>query len=206
MVLPGPRTRQLGPVLAIEAVTPEDGGVYRCTASNAGGEASAELRLIVSTTMHVEITPPLLSIHMGGSAEFRCMVSSQGGGPHLVTWYKDGRQLPSSGRGQSEMLVINNVGREDRGMYQCIVRRSEGDTAQASAELQLGGKRHRFIYKFCMYSYVYIMSVCVLACIHYVYILIFINLYNISKLFTVTCSRQVYFLIFICFFQNPELN
>lgn len=139
LMQPGPRTRQLGPVLAIEAVTPEDGGVYRCSASNAGGESSAELRLIVSTSIHVEITPPLLSIHMGGSAEFRCIVSSQGGGPHLVTWYKDGRQLPNTGRGASEMLVVNNVGREDRGMYQCIVRRSEGDTAQASAELQLGG-------------------------------------------------------------------
>lgn len=138
LVMPGPRIRQLGPVLAIESVTSEDGGVYRCSASNAGGEASAELRLVVATTVHVEVTPPLLSIHMGGSAEFRCLVSAQGG-PHLVTWFKDGRQLPSTGRGTSETLVVNNVGREDRGMYQCIVRRSEGDTAQASAELQLGG-------------------------------------------------------------------
>lgn len=70
----------------------------------------------------------------------RCIVSAQGSTPHLVTWYKDGRQLPSTGRGTSEILVVNNVGREDRGMYQCIVRRAEGDTAQASAELQLGGK------------------------------------------------------------------
>lgn len=38
------------------------------------------------------------------------------------------------------MLVVNGVGREDRGMYQCIVRRAEGDTAQAAAELQLGGQ------------------------------------------------------------------
>ena len=44
LVLPGPRTRLLGPVLAIEAVTLEDSGVYRCTAANPGGEASAELR------------------------------------------------------------------------------------------------------------------------------------------------------------------
>lgn len=69
----------------------------------------------------------------------RCVVSAQSGGPHLVTWYKDGRQLPSTGRGSSETLIINNVGREDRGMYQCIARRAEGDTAQAAAELQLGG-------------------------------------------------------------------
>lgn len=32
------------------------------------------------------------------------------------------------------------MGREDKGMYQCVVRRQEGDTLQASAELQLGGK------------------------------------------------------------------
>jgi hypothetical protein len=116
------------------------GGIYRCTASNAGGEASAELRLVVSTALHVEISPAMLNVHMGGSAEFRCIVSAPGDGPHLVTWYKDGRQLPSTGRGSSETLVVNNVGREDRGMYQCIVRRAEGDTAQAAAELQLGGK------------------------------------------------------------------
>ncbi|KAF5279124.1 hypothetical protein FQA39_LY05802 [Lamprigera yunnana] len=147
LVIPGPRVRQLGPVLAIESVTSEDGGIYRCTASNAGGEASAELRLVVATTVHVEVTPPLLSIHMGGSAEFRCLVSAQGG-PHLVTWFKDGRQLPSTGRGTSETLLVNNVGREDRGMYQCIVRRSEGDTAQASAELQLGDAPPVLLYSF----------------------------------------------------------
>ncbi|XP_045464515.1 Down syndrome cell adhesion molecule-like protein Dscam2 isoform X8 [Harmonia axyridis] len=148
LVTPGPRMRQLGPVLAIEAVTLDDAGVYRCSAANAGGEASAELRLIVSTPLHVEITPPLLSVHMGGSAEFRCVISTQSGGPHLVTWYKDGRQLPSTGRGSSETLMINNVGREDRGMYQCVIRRAEGDTAQAAAELQLGDAPPMLIYSF----------------------------------------------------------
>ncbi|CAH0547661.1 unnamed protein product [Brassicogethes aeneus] len=138
LIMPGPRVRQLGPVLAIEAVTSEDGGTYRCATSNAGGESSADLRLVVSTALHVEISPPTLSVHMGGSAEFRCVVSAPGGGPHLVTWYKDGRQLPSTGRGSSETLIVSNVGREDRGMYQCVVRRAEGDTAQAAAELQLG--------------------------------------------------------------------
>ncbi|XP_060535010.1 cell adhesion molecule Dscam2 isoform X1 [Cylas formicarius] len=148
LIIPGPRTRQLGPVLAIEAVTAEDGGVYRCSATNAGGEATAEMRLIVSTPLHVEISPPLLSVHMGGSAEYRCVVSAQSGGPHLVTWYKDGRQLPSTGRGSSETLIVNNVGREDRGMYQCVVRRAEGDTAQAAAELQLGDAPPVLLYSF----------------------------------------------------------
>ncbi|ERL93382.1 hypothetical protein D910_10674, partial [Dendroctonus ponderosae] len=140
LIIPGPRVRQLGPVLAIEAVTPEDGGTYRCSSANAGGEASADIRLQVLTQLHLEISPPLMSVHMGGSAEFRCVVSTKQDSPHMITWYKDGRQLPSTGRGPSETLIVNNVGREDRGMYQCVVRRTEGDTAQAAAELQLGGK------------------------------------------------------------------
>nr|CAD7267715.1 unnamed protein product [Timema shepardi] len=141
-VLPGPRTRLLGPILVIEAVTAEDASMYRCSASNAGGEASAELRLVVSTSLHVEVTPPMLSVHLGGSAEFRCIeTSSQGKGgssPLLITWYKDGRPLPGPSRSSGDKLVISGVGREDRGMYQCLVRRSEGETAQGAAELQLG--------------------------------------------------------------------
>ena len=97
-------------------------------------------RLVVTAPLHVEVNPSLLSVHLGGGAEFRCDISSHPqAGPHFVTWYKDGRQLPGTGR-QSEVLRINSIGREDRGMYQCIVRRSEGDTAQAAAELQLGGE------------------------------------------------------------------
>jgi hypothetical protein len=134
----------LGPILVIEAVTPEDAGIYRCSASNAGGEASAELRLVVVTPLHVEVTPPLLSVHLGGNAEFRCIEASQQ--PHhsgpslLITWFKDGRPLPGPTRSGGDRIVIPGVGREDRGMYQCVVRRAEGETAQAAAELQLGGK------------------------------------------------------------------
>ncbi|XP_020291121.1 Down syndrome cell adhesion molecule-like protein Dscam2 isoform X2 [Pseudomyrmex gracilis] len=148
LVLSGPRTRLLGSVLAIEAVTLEDSGVYRCSVSNSGGETSAEIRLIVTAPLHVEVTPPLLSVHLGGNAEFRCEVGTHPqAGPHFITWYKDGRQLPGTGR-QSELLKLNGIGREDRGMYQCIVRRSEGDTAQASAELQLGDAPPVLLYSF----------------------------------------------------------
>lgn len=44
-VLSGPRVRLLGPILAIEAVTAEDGGTYKCSASNSGGEASAGINV-----------------------------------------------------------------------------------------------------------------------------------------------------------------
>lgn len=138
----GPRIRLLGPVLAIEAVTTEDAGSYKCSASNAGGEASAELKLTVATSMQVEISPNVLSVNMGGSTEFRCLVTSNGAQitSQQITWFKDGRQLPTSGR-NGDTLLLSSVGREDKGMYQCVVRRQEGDTFQASAELQLGGEK-----------------------------------------------------------------
>lgn len=148
-VISGPRIRVLGPVLAIEAVTSEDAGTYKCSVSNTGGEASAELRLTITTPLQVDIVPNVLSVHMGGSAEFRCVVTSNGMpiGLQHITWYKDGRQLPSSSR-SSDTLLITDVGREDKGMYQCVVRRQDSDSFQASAELQLGGKFHHSVYIF----------------------------------------------------------
>ncbi|XP_041633226.1 cell adhesion molecule Dscam2 isoform X4 [Drosophila kikkawai] len=148
-VLSGPRVRLLGPILAIEAVTGEDSGVYKCTAGNVGGEASAELRLTVATPIQVEISPNVLSVHMGGTAEFRCLVTSNGSpvGMQNILWYKDGRQLPSSNRVE-DTLVVPRVGRENRGMYQCVVRRPEGDTFQATAELQLGDAPPALLYSF----------------------------------------------------------
>lgn len=140
-MLSGARFRLIGPVLAIEAVTADDAGTYKCSASNAGGEASAELRLSITNAIQVDITPNVLSVHMGGMAEFQCMITSNGvsmDGQH-VTWLKDGRQIPSSSA-KGQTLIVSSVGREDKGMYQCVVRRQEGDSFQASAELQLGGE------------------------------------------------------------------
>lgn len=142
-VISGPRIRVLGPVLAIEAVTSEDAGTYKCLVSNSGGEASAELRLTITAPLQVDVVPNIMSVHMGASAEFRCSVTSNGIsiGLQHITWYKDGRQLPSSSR-SGDTLLITDVGREDKGMYQCVVRRQDGDSFQAAAELQLGGKSY----------------------------------------------------------------
>ncbi|KAE8748709.1 hypothetical protein FOCC_FOCC004512 [Frankliniella occidentalis] len=91
----------------------------------------------------VEVEPKLLVVQVGGSAEFRCQVSSPGG---LVTWYKDGTPVLGGpggpGGGSAGLLSLGAVSREDRGMYQCVVRRAEGDTAQAAAELRLGDGKH----------------------------------------------------------------
>lgn len=142
-LLPGPRVRLMGPILAIEAVTTEDAGTYKCIASNTGGEASTELKLVVTTSIQVEVSPNVISVNMGQPNEFTCLVTSNGIPiqTQQISWFKDGRQLTTIGRNEN-ILRISAVGREDKGMYQCIVRRKEGDTFQASAELLLGGMKH----------------------------------------------------------------
>jgi len=76
LVTPNLRTRVLGPVLAIEAVNYEDAGTYRCVASNIVNEKSMDVRLAVTATLHVEVMPNVLSIHLGGTADFKCNVAS----------------------------------------------------------------------------------------------------------------------------------
>lgn len=61
-VLSSTRVRLLGPILAIEAVTAEDAGTYKCAVGNTGGEASAELRLTVATPLHVEVVRSSIEI------------------------------------------------------------------------------------------------------------------------------------------------
>lgn len=75
-MIPGSRIHVLGPVLAMETVSVEDAGAYKCSASNVGGEASAEVRLLVTSSLQVEVTPSVLSVHIGGIAEFKCNVHS----------------------------------------------------------------------------------------------------------------------------------
>lgn len=69
-----------------------------------------------------------------------------------VTWMKDTRALAdNSGRVRMltrDIIHINSVGREDKGVYQCFVRNSD-DSAEASAELVLGGKCFK-IYLICI--------------------------------------------------------
>lgn len=67
----------------------------------------------------------------GSSIRFNCTVSDSSAS---VRWLHDGAPV---GGGTRE-LVVHGVARAHRGVYQCFARRGR-DTAQAAAELRLGG-------------------------------------------------------------------
>ncbi|XP_047118494.1 Down syndrome cell adhesion molecule-like protein Dscam2 [Schistocerca piceifrons] len=75
------------------------------------------------------------------SARYVCVATNSVGEGLHVAWLKDGRPL-AEGAGVNvlhggEVLVIESVGKHDRGMYQCVAR-SGDESAQGSAELTLG--------------------------------------------------------------------
>ncbi|KAK3930875.1 Down syndrome cell adhesion molecule-like protein Dscam2 [Frankliniella fusca] len=99
-----------------------------------------------------------VTVDVGARAELRCSVTggsqvaaggqgqAQGAAPARA-WYKDGQPLagPLASR---QTLVLENVQREDAGMYQCVARADNDDSAQAAVQLLLGAARPQLLYKF----------------------------------------------------------
>lgn len=84
-------------------------------------------------------------VNSGGTAVINC---TWGGWPTpRLEWLHNGVPLGAGVAGgrvrvqnNGEQLVISAVHRADKGVYQCMIR-NERDSAQASADLRLGGKQ-----------------------------------------------------------------
>lgn len=79
-----------------------------------------------------------MTVDVGARAELRCTVSggNVGQGQPSRAWYKDGHLLAGASH---QTLVVEHVQREDAGMYQCVARADNDDSAQAASQLLLGG-------------------------------------------------------------------
>uniref|UniRef100_T1JKH9 Ig-like domain-containing protein n=1 Tax=Strigamia maritima TaxID=126957 RepID=T1JKH9_STRMM len=120
----------------------QDSGKYVCVITNTVGEEKVETTLTVSAPLSAHVEPQQQIIDVGKSASFHCVIS--GHPVTSVSWFRNGRPLPLDGDTTAifpskEMLVLQAVQREDRGMYQCFAQ-NDDETAQAAAELKLGGK------------------------------------------------------------------
>ncbi len=101
------------------------------------------------------IEPPLQTIDVGSEAIFNCTV--YGHPVSGVQWYRDGRPLDLDDRvtlESEQVLRITQVQREDRGMYQCLIR-NDRENAQAAAQLAIGGKYSNHLCRAQIYVYVH---------------------------------------------------
>ncbi|XP_055318385.1 cell adhesion molecule Dscam2 isoform X10 [Sitodiplosis mosellana] len=138
------RVKQVSGTLIIKDAVIDDSGKYLCVVNNSVGGESVETVLTVTAPLSAKIDPPTQTVDFGRPAVFTCHYS---GNPiKTVSWMKDGKPMP----GHSDAILrIESVKKEDNGMYQCFVRNDQ-ESAQASAELKLGGRfdppviRHAF--------------------------------------------------------------
>lgn len=111
----------------------EDSGKYLCIVNNSVGGESVETVLTVTAPLAAEIEPSTQTVDFGRPATFTCNV--RGNPIKTISWLKDGKPLGL----EEQVLRIESVKKEDKGMYQCFVRNDQ-ESAQATAELKLGGR------------------------------------------------------------------
>lgn len=127
------RVRQVSGTLIIREARVEDSGKYLCIVNNSVGGESVETVLTVTAPLAAEIEPSTQTIDFGRPATFTCNV--RGNPIKTISWLKDGKPLGL----EEPVLRIESVKKEDKGMYQCFVRNDQ-ESAQATAELKLGGR------------------------------------------------------------------
>lgn len=127
------RVKQVSGTLIIKDAVIEDSGKYLCVVNNSVGGESVETVLTVTAPLSAKIDPPTQTVDFGRPAVFTCQYT---GNPiKTISWMKDGKPIGHS----DATLRIESVKKEDNGMYQCFVRNDQ-ESAQASAELKLGGR------------------------------------------------------------------
>ncbi|XP_073816744.1 Down syndrome cell adhesion molecule 3 isoform X3 [Musca autumnalis] len=142
-------------LLLIKNADERDAGKWVCQASNQFGEQRIEIRLFVNSYVSVHILPQVQIVNSGGTAIFNC--STTGSAIDSIEWLHNGKPLQednilTTGRDNlrflaKNSLMITNVGRRDRGVYQCLVE-NQKSSAQAMAELKLGDTVPELIYTF----------------------------------------------------------
>ncbi|RWS12489.1 cell adhesion molecule-like protein [Dinothrombium tinctorium] len=137
----GERFTLLDGILIVKEVKLLDGGVYVCVVNNSIGEERAETEVIVRAPLVAKMIPWRQSIDVGKSALLNCSVSG-----HPITtivWEKDHKRIkPGYGNADirllaKDLLHIDSVQKDHRGMYQCFVF-NDYESVTAIAELTLG--------------------------------------------------------------------
>ncbi|XP_055385270.1 cell adhesion molecule Dscam2 isoform X2 [Condylostylus longicornis] len=158
-------------LLLIKNADDRDTGKWICQASNQFGEQRIEIRLIVNSYVSVHILPQVQIVNSGGTAIFNC--STTGTSIDGIEWLHNGKPITTAlNSGNSDTsgsasasatsislerdnirmlsetsLMVQNVGRRDKGVYQCLVN-SQKASGQAMAELKLGDTVPELIYTF----------------------------------------------------------
>ncbi|XP_047937531.2 sialoadhesin [Anser cygnoides] len=117
--------------LEIRGVRPQDGGQYRCTATNALGNASATQPFVTHTAR--VLIQPSAEVREGEAVTLSCEVLGDAG-PATFTWYRNGRWLRE---GAEPALSFPAVRSADAGAFQCLAQGSGHSHTSAAVPLRV---------------------------------------------------------------------
>ncbi|RWS28200.1 Down syndrome cell adhesion molecule-like protein [Leptotrombidium deliense] len=123
-------------------------GRYSCHVNNSLGKDSIETEVKIYATLSAFIEPDSQTVDVGNQAVFRCRVV--GHPVKSIVWYKNAKPVKINARINlisREILRIDSVQREDRGMFQCIVG-NDLETAQGLGQLDIGESEPKFVVTF----------------------------------------------------------
>ncbi|XP_067389585.1 sialoadhesin isoform X2 [Emydura macquarii macquarii] len=118
--------------LEIQNVGPEDDGRYRCTASNAYGNATAA-RLFNAQTARVLIRPSP-EAREGDAVTLTCIATQSAEEGTSYTWYKNARWLKES---SENSLVFPAISSRDAGAFQCKAQSNRGNSTSPAVTLRV---------------------------------------------------------------------
>ncbi|XP_025060802.1 hemicentin-2 [Alligator sinensis] len=122
-----------GTQLSLEAVQPEDSGVYSCVAVNEVGEASRHFHLSVMEPPRIQdlAQPTEVTAAVGDPLELPC--AAAGVPMPSLTWEKDGQPLARSGfvPGNGSALRVDSVQADDAGLYTCLAVSPAGEDSRS---------------------------------------------------------------------------
>ena len=97
----------------ISEVEYRNGGMYECTGTVNGQVFKDKGVLKVSTKHEDRISPKLLKVKEGDTAQFKCHSST------TPEWRHNGRIIPQNARVAGSILTLNHVEEENAGVYDC---------------------------------------------------------------------------------------
>jgi len=140
------RHKLIGGTLVISSIVPEDQGRYICTVNNTFGSSESRTELLFREKLSARILEsPSGMLTVDADTEVSLTCSYSGSPRPTVSWFKDGQRYIGKISEGSNQLHINSVTKEDQGMYQCFLTNEEGDSAQSTVQLIIGGLSSQFI-------------------------------------------------------------
>ncbi|XP_021372607.1 basement membrane-specific heparan sulfate proteoglycan core protein-like isoform X2 [Mizuhopecten yessoensis] len=115
---------QTGPrfSLTIRDLIESDSGRYICTATNIHGSRRGTISLTVigrKQPIRVRIETPQVTANEGESIRFVCLPLGNRESTYILSWSRQGGNLPPQANDQMGILLIPNARREDAGDYVC---------------------------------------------------------------------------------------